>query len=54
MQAISQAEELLLSKELKRFYRNMRINWHFVNESGKRTELEFFFYIKSGFQPPKA
>ena len=43
-----------MQKELKAFYRNLRIKWHFRNAHDERTELEKKFYERSDWEPPKA
>ena len=43
-----------MQKELKSFYRSLRLNWFFRNSEDSRTELESKFYQKSDWNPPKA
>ena len=43
-----------MQKELKSFYRSLRLNWLFRNSEDSRTELESKFYQKSDWNPPKA
>jgi hypothetical protein len=43
-----------MQRELQRFYRILRIKWHFDDQPDTRSELEKNFYQKSNWQPPKA
>ena len=43
-----------MQSELNRFFRMIRINWHFDGQDDSRTNLEKEFYQKSSWEPPKA
>ena len=43
-----------MQSELNPFFRILRINWLFRDQSDKRSDLEKVFYQKSNWQPPKA
>jgi hypothetical protein len=43
-----------MQTEVNRFYRILRIKWHFLGSKDERSELETKFYLKSNWEPPKA
>ena len=43
-----------MQSELNRFYRMLRISWHFDGQEDNRSNLEREFYHKSTWEPPKA
>ena len=43
-----------MQRELRNFYRKIRIKWHFRGKHDNRTELESKFYQQSSWCPPKA
>jgi hypothetical protein len=43
-----------MQEELNRFFRILRIKWHFYGKEDERSEIEKKFYLKSNWEPPKA
>ena len=43
-----------MQDELNRFFRILRIKWHFQGKIDERSELEKKFYLKSDWEPPRA